>query len=92
MVFLTTWLIRNALAVCLLPAGVAAVNRIRPLGGECLSADLADPVLAFFQPPLFQIFLIAPVSAQVIVAIFLSVNLRVKDPSASLDYAVLQQD
>lgn len=66
-----TCLNRNALAICLLPTGVAAVDRIRPLGGECLSADLADPVLAFFQPPLFQIFLITPVSAQVIIAIFL---------------------
>lgn len=84
MVILDTCLIRNALAICLLPAGVAAVNRIRPLGGKGFSADLADPVLAFFQPPLFQIFLITPVPAQVIIAIFLGFDLRIKDPPATL--------
>ena len=80
---LNTCLIRNALAVSPLAAGVAAVDRIRPLGGKGFSADLADPILPFFQPPLFQIFLITPVAAQVVIAIFLGADLRVKNPPAS---------
>ena len=64
---LNTCFIHNALAVSPLAAGVAAVDRIRPLGGKGFSADLADPILPFFQPPLFQIFLITPVAAQVVI-------------------------
>ena len=79
---LNTCLIRNALAVRPLAAGVAAVHRIRPLGGKGFSAALANPVLPFFQAPLFLIFLITPVAAQVIIAIFLGADLRVKNPSA----------
>ena len=80
---LDTCFIRNALAVSPLAAGVAAVDRIRPLGGKCFSAALANPILPFFQSPLFQIFLITPVSAQMIIAIFLGADLRVKNPPAS---------
>ena len=79
---LNTCFIRNALAVSPLAAGVAAVDRIRPLGGKGFSAALANPILPFFQPPLFQIFLITPVAAQVVIAIFLGTDLRVEDPSA----------
>ena len=60
---LDTCLIRNALAIRPLAAGVAAVDRIRPLGCEHFSASFADPILPFFQSPLFQIFLITPVPA-----------------------------
>ena len=35
-----------------------------------------------FQSPLFQIFLITPVPAQMVIAIFLGADLRVKNPSA----------
>ena len=80
---LDTYLIRNTLTICFLPAGVAAVNRVRPLGGKGFSADLADQVLAFFQPPLFQILLVAPVPAQTIIAIFLGGNLRIENTPAS---------
>ena len=79
---LDTCLIRNALAVSPLAAGVAAVDRIRPLGRECFSASLANPILPFFQSPLLQAFLITPVPAQAIIAIFLGADLRVKNPSA----------
>ena len=65
-----------------LAAGVAAVDRIRPLGGKGFSATLANPILPFFQPPLFQIFLITPVPAQIIIAIFLGADLHVEDPAA----------
>ena len=71
---LTTCFIRNTLAIRPLAAGVAAVDRIRPPGGEGFSASFADPVLSFFQPPLFQIFLITPIPAQTIIAIFLGSN------------------
>ena len=80
---LTTHLIRNPLAIRPLAAGIGTVDRIRPLGGEGFSAALADSILPFFQSPLFQIFLITPVSAQVIIAIFLSADLRVEDPSTA---------
>ena len=81
---MTTHLIRNALAIRPLAAGIAAVDRIRPLGGEGFSASFADQVLSFFQPPLFQIFLITPVPAQPIIAIFLAFDQRVEIPSATL--------
>ena len=81
---LDTCLIRNALAIRPLAAGVAAVDRIRPLGGEGFSASFADPILAFFQSPLFQIFLIPPVSAQTIIAIFLGFDQCVEIPSTAL--------
>ena len=81
---LTTYLIRNALAIRPLAAGVAAVDCIRPLGGEDFSAAFADSILPFFQSPLFQIFLITPVPAQTIIAIFLAFDQRVEIPSATL--------
>ena len=81
---LDTCLIRNALAIRPLAAGIGAVDRIRPLGGEGFSASFADPVLSFFQPPLFQIFLIAPIPAQMVIAIFLGFNQRVEIPSTAL--------
>ena len=84
MAFLTTYLIRNALAIRPLAAGVAAVDRIRPLGGEDFSAAFADSILPFFQSPLFQIFLITPVPAQTIIAIFLGFNQCVEIPSTAL--------
>ena len=80
---LDTCLIRNALAIRPLAAGIGAVDRIRPLGGEGFSAALAYPILPLFQPPLFQIFLITPVPAQVI-AIFLAGNLRIKHTPTAL--------
>ena len=79
---LTTCFIRNALAVSPLAAGVAAVDRIRPLGSKGFSTALANPILSFFQSPLFQIFLITPVPAQMVIAIFLGADLRVEDPPA----------
>ncbi len=81
---LVTCFICNALAVSPLAAGVAAVDRIRPLGGEDFSTALADPILPFFQSPLFQIFLITPVPAQAIIAIFLGFNQCVEIPSTAL--------
>ena len=81
---LDTCLIRNALAIRPLAAGVAAVDRIRPLGGEDFSAAFADSILPFFQSPLFQIFLITPVPAQTIIAIFLGFNQCVEIPSTAL--------
>ena len=60
---LDTCLIRNALAIRPLAAGIGAVDCIRPLGRESFSAGIANPVLPFFQSPLFQIFLITPVPA-----------------------------
>jgi len=69
---LDTCLICNALAIRPLAAGIAAVDRIRPLGGEGFSASFADPILAFFQSPLLQILLITSIPAQMIIAIFLT--------------------
>ena len=81
---LDTCLIRNALAIRPLAAGIGAVDRIRPLGGEGFSASFADPVLPFFQSPPLQILLIATVPAQMVIAIFLGFNQRVEIPSTAL--------
>ena len=81
---MTTYLTRNALAVSPLAAGIGAVDRIRPLGREGLSAALAYPVLPSFQPPLLQILLIAAISAQVVIAVFLGFNQCVEIPSTAL--------
>jgi len=81
---LTTYLTRNALAVSPLAAGIGAVDRIRPLGREGLSAALAYPVLPSFQPPLLQVLLIAAISAQVVIAVFLGFNQCVEIPSTAL--------
>ena len=80
---LITCFIRNALAVSPLAAGIGAVDRIRPLGDKGFSAALTDLILPFFQPPLFQIFLIPPIPAQVIIAIFLAGDLGVEDPTTA---------
>ncbi len=80
---MTTYLTRNALAVSPLAAGIGAVDRIRPLGRESLSAALADPVLPFFQSPLLQVLLIAAVPAQVVIAVFLGFNQCVEIPPAA---------
>ena len=80
---LVTCLIRNTLAISPLAVGIGAVDRIRPLRREDLSAALANPILLLFQPPLFQIFPITPVPAQVIIAIFLTGNLSVEDPATA---------
>ena len=81
---MTTYLTRNALAVSPLAAGIGAVDRIRPLGREGLSAALAYPVLPSFQPPLLQVLLIAAISAQVAIAVFLGFNQCVEIPSTAL--------
>ena len=81
---LGTCLICNALAISPLAAGIGAVDRIRPFGGKGFSATLADSILPFFQSPLFQIFLITPVPAQMIIAIFLGFNQCVEIPSTAL--------
>ena len=81
---MTTYLICNTLAIRPLAAGVAAVDRIRPLGCEYFSASFTDPILPFFQSPLFQIFLITPVPAQAIIAVFLGFDQCVEIPSAAL--------
>ena len=81
---LNTCFIRNALAVSPLAAGVAAVDRIRPFRGERFSTPLANPILSFFQSPLFQIFLIPSIPAQTIIAIFLGFNQCVEIPSTAL--------
>ncbi len=81
---MTTYLTRNALAVSPLAAGIGAVDRIRPLGREGLSAALAYPVLPSFQPPLLQVLLIAAISAQVVIAVFLGFNQCVEIPSTAL--------
>ena len=81
---LITCFIRNALAVSPLAAGIGAVDRIRPLGGKGFSTSFADPVLPFFQSPPLQIFLIAAISAQVVIAVFLGFNQCVEIPSTAL--------
>ena len=81
---LTTCFIRNALAVSPLAAGIGAVDRIRPFGGEGFSTAFANPILSFFQPPLLQIFLVSTVHAQMVIAIFLGADLRVEDPATAL--------
>ena len=81
---LGTCLICNALAISPLAAGIGAVDRIRPFGGEGFSTAFANPILSFFQPPLLQIFLVSTVPAQMVIAIFLGADLRVEDSATAL--------
>ena len=81
---MTTHLIRNALAIRPLAAGIGAIDRIRPFGGEGFSTAFANPILSFFQPPLLQIFLVSTVPAQMVIAIFLGADLRVEDSTTAL--------
>ena len=81
---LTTCFIRNTLAIRPLAAGIGAVDRIRPFGGEGFSTAFANPILSFFQPPLLQIFLVSTVPAQMVIAIFLGADLRVEDSTKAL--------
>ena len=67
-----------------LAAGIGAVDRIRPFGGEGFSTAFANPILSFFQPPLLQIFLVSTVPAQMVIAIFLGADLRVEDSTTAL--------
>lgn len=80
---MVTCFIRNALAVSPLAAGIGAIDRIRPLGGKGFPTALTDTILPFFQPPLFQIFLISTVPAQMVIAIFLAGDLGVEDPTTA---------
>lgn len=81
---LDTCLICNALAIRPLAAGIGTVDRIRLFGGKGFSTALANPILPFFQSPLFQIFLIAPVPTQMIITIFLGFDQCVEIPSTAL--------
>ena len=79
-------LIRNALEISPLAAGAATVERVRPFRCKFFSAALADPVLPFLQPPLLQILLISPVSAQAVIAILLAGNLCIEYPPTAHTY------
>lgn len=76
-------LICNALPICFLAAGIAAKPSIRSFRGKGLAAGLANRIPALFQTPLLQFLLIAPIAAQIIIAILLCGDLRVELSAAA---------
>ena len=78
------FIIRNAISVCFLSAGIAAELGIRPLGRKGVAAGLAGAVFAFLLTPPFQFPLIAMVAAQRIQTIFFGFDGGVEYSAAAL--------
>ena len=83
MSILTTWFSRNTLAVCVLSAGVGAVEGVRPGGGELLPAYDAHSVRPRRKPPLPLMLPVAQLGAPA-VAVPLGVDSRVEDAPTPL--------
>ena len=78
------FIIRNAISVCFLSAGIAAELGIRPPWSKGTAAGLAGAVFSLLRSPPFQFLLIAMVAAQRIQAILLGFNVGVEHPAAAL--------
>ena len=72
----------NALPVCLLATGVAAIGSVGAFGRENAAAGLAHGITPLFQPPLP---LVPPESllGAVVVAVFLGMHSGIKEPAAA---------
>ena len=78
------FIIRNAISVCFLSAGIAAELGIRPLRRKRGAAGLAGAVFAFLLTPPFQFLLIAMVAAPRIQTILLGFYGGVEYSAATL--------
>ena len=58
------FIIRSAISVCFLSAGIAAELGIRPLRRKGVAAGLTDTVFALLRSPPFQFLLIPMIAAQ----------------------------
>ena len=66
------FIIRNAIPICFLSAGIAAELGIRPLRRKGVAAGLADAVFSLLLTSPFQFLLIPMIAAQSIQTILLS--------------------
>ena len=68
-----------------MPAGIAAIERVRTLGGEGPSAALANLNAGRrHQAPLLQLFPVADIAAFLVIAVFLGPNSGVEHSAAAL--------
>ena len=78
------FIIRNAISVCFLSAGIAAELGIRPLRRKGVAAGLTDTVFALLRSPPFQFLLIPMIAAQRIQTIPLGFDGGVEHSAAAL--------
>lgn len=84
-VTLSTHFICNALAICPLAAGIAAINRVGPFGRKCLATPFANlDTGRLRQAPLLQLLTVANISALLIMAILFGPNSSIKLSAAAL--------
>ena len=79
---LRTCVIRNAVPIRFLSAGVGTVFRIRSFRGECRITDRAHHVFAVEISLVFLQFIVAEIAAGVVAAVFLDLDGGVKLLSA----------
>ena len=78
------FIIRNAISVCFLSAGIAAELGIRPLWCKGVAAGLADAIFTLLRTPPFQLLLIPVIAAQRIQTILLGFDGGVEYSAAAL--------
>ena len=78
------FIIRNAISVCFLAAGIAAELGVRPLRRKGVAAGLADTVFTLLFTPPFQFLLIPMIAAQRIQTIPLGSDGGVEYSAAAL--------
>ena len=78
------FIIRNAISICFLSAGIAAELGIRTLWRKGAAAGLADAVFSLLRTPPFQFFLIPVIAAQRIQTILLGSDGSVEYSAAAL--------
>ena len=78
------FIIRNAISVCFLSAGIAAELGIRSCRCESVAAGLAGAVFSLLRSPPFQFLLIPMIAAQRIQTILLGSNGGVEYSAAAL--------
>ena len=78
------FIIRNAISVCFLSAGIAAELGIRPLRRKSIAAGLAGAVFSLLRTSPFQFLLIPMIAAQRIQTILLGFDGGVEHSAAAL--------
>ena len=78
------FIIRNAIPICFLSAGIAAELGIQPLRGKSSAAGLAGAVFSLLRTSPFQFLLIPVVAAQRIQTILLGFDGGVEYSAAAL--------
>ena len=78
------FIIRNAIPICFLSAGIETELGIRPLGGKSSAAGLTGAVFSLLRSPPFQFLLIPMIAAQRIQTIPLGFDGGVEHSAAAL--------